>query len=436
MRKLTILLTLLTLSAELWAQTQSVTYIDENGVAQTVTATVITNSTTTLNAGWYVVTGTDVRTGSLTCNGEVHLILADGAKLSVTGAWRQAGIQVSGDGNFLTIYGQTAQSGQLIATGGDGAAGIGGGDSGSGSNITINGGIVTATGGDGAAGIGGGYNGSGSNITINGGTVWTKGGVYAAGIGGGNRSIGSYITINGGMVTATGGVSAAGIGGGRYSSGSNITINSGNIHSTGGKSAAGIGGGQYSFGSNITINGGMVTATGGEYGSGIGGGEDGSGSDIFMPDNYRIKADGSFIHNDGTDLAGSLAGKQYVEAYPDGLLNERNAAFAAISAAVEGIADEAILAMAAAGMEDVFQAEVSGDIEASKQKTLSDLQYVISFYNSGKAAGKAEGIEEGKAEALGTMGEPCEDCPAIDVKKGTTTIRLYSPEKVEFKKME
>lgn len=32
------------------------------------------------------------------------------------------------------------------------------------------------------------------------------------------------------------------------------------------------------------------------------------------------------------------------------------------------------------------------------------------------------------------MGDPCTDCPAVDVTKGTTTIRLYSPEKVEFRK--
>lgn len=57
-------------------------------------------------------------------------------------------------------------------------------------------------------------------------------------------------------------------------------------------------------------------------------------------------------------------------------------------------------------------------------------------YKKGKEDGYAEGIEKGKAEALGEMGEPCEDCPAVDVTKGTTTIRLYSPDKVEFRKME
>ena len=41
-----------------------------------------------------------------------------------------------------------------------------GGDEGSGSNITINGGTVTANGGSLVAGIGGGYQGSGSNIKV------------------------------------------------------------------------------------------------------------------------------------------------------------------------------------------------------------------------------------------------------------------------------
>ncbi len=37
-------------------------------------------------------------------------------------------------------------------------------------------------------------------------------------------------------------------------------------------------------------------------------------------------------------------------------------------------------------------------------------------------------------EFLGEMGEPCEDCPAVEVTKGDKTIKLYNPEKVEFKK--
>lgn len=32
------------------------------------------------------------------------------------------------------------------------------------------------------------------------------------------------------------------------------------------------------------------------------------------------------------------------------------------------------------------------------------------------------------------MAEPCTDCPAVEIKKGDKTVRLYNPEKVEFKK--
>ena len=76
------------------------------------------------------------------CQGDVNLILADGAKLTATGDATQAGICVSGKGNSLTIYGQTYQSGKLEAEVNAGA-GIGGnGEGGEGSNITINGGIL------------------------------------------------------------------------------------------------------------------------------------------------------------------------------------------------------------------------------------------------------------------------------------------------------
>lgn len=37
-------------------------------------------------------------------------------------------------------------------------------------------------------------------------------------------------------------------------------------------------------------------------------------------------------------------------------------------------------------------------------------------------------------EFLGEMGEPCTDCPVVEIKKGDKTVRLYNPEKVEFKK--
>ena len=99
--------------------------------------------------------------------------------------------------------------GKLIATASSGA-GIGGGQKGSGSNITISGGSVTATSSIGA-GIGGGFENTGSNITISGGSV-TATSTYGAGIGSGeDGGTSSNITINGGSVNATS-YSGAGIG--------------------------------------------------------------------------------------------------------------------------------------------------------------------------------------------------------------------------------
>ena len=218
-RLLLLFAAILMASTGMWAA-DNVAYIDATGALQYKDGvTEITNSTTTLS-GWCVVNST-VTTGTLTCSGEVHLILADGAKLTATGAIYKAGIQVSGEDNSLTVYGQTAQTGQLIANGGEKAAGIGGGEFGSGSNIIINGGMVTA---NGRSAIGGGYQGDGYNITINGGTV-TANGDSGAGIGGGSRAVGSNITINGGMITATSSIgSGIGNGGMASTSASNIKV--------------------------------------------------------------------------------------------------------------------------------------------------------------------------------------------------------------------
>ena len=170
----------------------------------------------------------------------------------------------------------------VTATGGDGGAGIGGGNGGAAENITITGSTVTATGGGsvlgfGGAGIGGGGDGrnsdsNGKNITITGSTVTAKGGNGSAGIGGGVAGIGEAITITGSTVTATGGIGAAGIGGGIGGSGKAITITGGTANATGGEFGAGIGGGERCDGENITITGSTVTATGDRGGAGIGGG--------------------------------------------------------------------------------------------------------------------------------------------------------------------
>ena len=209
-----------------------------------------------------------------------------------------------------------AGSGSLKATGGKYGAGIGGGNYGSGENITITGGRVNATGGWGSAGIGGGNYGSGNygsgkNITIKGGTVTAKGGDCGAGIGGGNGGIGENIKITDGTVNATGGWGGAGIGGGDggyggYGNGKNITITGGTVTAKGGDCGAGIGGGDSGIGENITITDGTVTATGGIHGAGIGGGVNASGSNVTVSGAAQVTATAG--KSDGYYGAGATIG--------------------------------------------------------------------------------------------------------------------------------
>lgn len=231
-----------------------------------------TNPPTTWADGTYTVPeNVDVSINQrVTVSGSVTLTLAAGCTLTVTG-----GIQVNA-GSSLTING----TGTLIAdaSGRNFAAGIGGGggDSGAGAAITIEGGTVTAKGGDYGAGIGG-SGGPGGTITINGGAVNASGGDYGAGING------STITITGGAVEAEGGIQGAGIGGGNLGAGGAITITGGNVNATGGSGGgAAIGGGYGGDGGSIIITGGAVNATGGSNAAGIGGGSTGAGGSITI----------------------------------------------------------------------------------------------------------------------------------------------------------
>ena len=216
------------------------------------------------------------------------------------------------------------EAGSLKATGGQFGAGIGGGDHGSGENITITGGTVNAT-GDGGAGIGGGNGGDGKNITITGGEVKAKGSFDGAGIGGGGDGSGENIKITGGAVTATGGLQAAGIGGGCWRSGKNITITGGTVTAKGGVFGAGIGGGGDGNGEDITITGGTVNASG-WGGAGIGGGIDGSGSNVTVSGAAQVtvtaskgsewkSADtGATIGNGGSVTDGDLVNGEEIQA--------------------------------------------------------------------------------------------------------------------------
>ena len=211
-------------------------------------------------------------------NGSGGNITINGGTVYAAGSSGGAGIGGgnNGSGGNITINGGN----NITTRGANRGAGIGGGSNCSGDIITINGGTVFATGNSGGAGIGGGSDGSGGTIKITDGTVTAKGGVDGAGIGGGNGGGSGDITIGGGTVTATSrssGEGGAGIGGGNMGKGDDITISGGNVTATGGFGGAGIGGGYKGTGGKITISGGNVTANGGNQGAGIGGGYYGSG---------------------------------------------------------------------------------------------------------------------------------------------------------------
>ena len=152
-------------------------------------------------------------------------------------------------------------SGTIIAKGGDGGAGIGGGRNGSGEKLYFYSGKIEAKGGEAASGIGGSFKGRGRDIYIYGGDISAKGGDGGAGIGGGcwkslqdmDGDTAAYnINIYGGKINAHGGYNGAGIGGGQYVPARDITITGGEItaHGTHG---AGIGGGRWCHGQNITV---------------------------------------------------------------------------------------------------------------------------------------------------------------------------------------
>ena len=171
---------------------------------------------------------------------------------------------------------------------------------------------LLAQGGAGASGIGGGKDGSGGTIEIHGGTIQTVGGTSGAGIGGGYHGSGGTILIDGNAtIAATGGANGAAIGGGLGGDGGKVTIG-GNaiVVGTGGSFGAGVGGGFSGAGGAVHIeDAATVTATGVGGGSGIGGGYLAAGGtmDIYALATIRAGADaGSAV------VVGAYAGEAYV----------------------------------------------------------------------------------------------------------------------------
>ena len=132
---------------------------------------------------------------AVSTTGEGNVSIELNGESTLRSHYEHAGLEKN-NGGSLTIADED-KNGKLTAWGGQQGAGIGGGQHGSGSNITISGGEVNAIGGKNGAGIGGGSRGTGSDIKITGGEVNASGGVNGAGIGGGLRSKGNDITVSG-----------------------------------------------------------------------------------------------------------------------------------------------------------------------------------------------------------------------------------------------
>ena len=212
--------------------------------------------------------------------GQLCVQVMEGTTVTCQGGYKAAGIGGSwatrniAESLFnLDMYGHGANmhfgsqtnpslwSGTIIAKGGDGGAGIGGGRNGSGEKLYFYSGKIEAKGGEAASGIGGSFKGCGRDIYIYGGDISAKGGDGGAGIGGGcwkslqdmDGDTAAYnINIYGGKINAHGGYNGAGIGGGQYVPARDITITGGEITAHGTHGAA-IGGGRWCHGQNITV---------------------------------------------------------------------------------------------------------------------------------------------------------------------------------------
>ena len=144
--------------------TADMPYVDARGAAKTPVqeyTAVAASDTSWGSAGatsWYVVTANTTLSSRVAVNGDVNLILCDGTTLTA-----EKGINVAGT-NSLTVWAQSlgGAKGRLVATGEIKNAGIGGRryyvsskyNCEVAGTIVINGGDVTATGGGYAAGVG------------------------------------------------------------------------------------------------------------------------------------------------------------------------------------------------------------------------------------------------------------------------------------------
>lgn len=213
-------------------------------------ATAVTWDTTS-NEGWYVVEGEKTIEGQIRVSGDVHLILADGAKL--TG---HEGILLN-LGKSLTIYAQSTDKDRMGALEITHPTEHGAYSAISGQNLTINGGMVTFTGCN-TYGIYLCANGSNpirdASLTINGGEVTAIGGIQVLSSLGDANHINASLTINGGTVIADGGKRYGLLAWDDGDNGrANATINGGNVTAFGENGAIGTSGGTLTIGDGVSV---------------------------------------------------------------------------------------------------------------------------------------------------------------------------------------
>ena len=324
--------------------TKSIKDIPEDAIELTGTI-----EATSLAAGTYVVSGEASRNGNLPMDGEVNLILKDGASLTVNG--------MISDATTLNIFGQEKSTGKLTIDNSEIDFGI------FIKNVNIHGGVISITGPGQAIETGGTLNIYNGTITASG----TMNGIMALGpmnVYGGELTATSttteviapaisvypegnnaaILTIYDGKVTATS-AAASGISvNDRSGATGDIVIKGGTVKATGAGGAEGIlvngdivisggtveayggeGGGKGLEG-NITISGGTVTAVGGDgdsEGSGYGGaGVDGAlevnGGTLTATGGAKAEggADGLGISEDSTITLGTNV-KMYQGDAPD-----------------------------------------------------------------------------------------------------------------------
>ena len=266
-------------------------YNSESGTfeeKQITVFTLITSSTTTLEAGTYVVEGNVTIDGNVIIGGEIELVLSDGATLTINGDFN------SGGDSSAKIYGQSSGTGKLIINtttdelssinlndlvmnGGEievNCTGNKGYGINTGGDFYMYGGKITATATKRAINIQSGckFYMVGGEVNVTGTSYTETGGAVRGGWG-----INGEINMSGGTFTAHGGDSGAydattGCEGGLGING-NISISGGTLSTYGGKGGPGTttrGPGGCGAAATLTYSGGNVISIGGEYGTGSG----------------------------------------------------------------------------------------------------------------------------------------------------------------------